>query len=51
MTIVTWKRHGFKSLGEYREHLAKKKGFKSYYEYEIYLAKEKIFERNKNMII
>ena len=41
MKEPAWKRQGFKSQGEYQEHLAKEKGFKSRHEYQEYLAKEK----------
>jgi len=41
MIVPTWKRQGFESWNEYREHLAKEKGFESYSEYLEHCAKEK----------
>ncbi len=40
----TWKKQGFKSYHEYREHLAKQKGFKSLREYQEHLARQKGFK-------
>lgn len=45
----TWKRQGFKSQGEYLNHLAIKKGFKSQCDYLDYLAKQNLKEDIMNI--